>query len=692
MQEKTKRPNKIQYWGKLFLLLVVGAGIYFAFFAPRPPAEFADMAQYTGTIQVSHGNAIPQAELPADGSFALMDILTGAHFAANSSAEKADYTANIQLRFTNGAVISLACDDKAAYSRVQQGEMVGYYKLKRSVYEEIRQVIYSCFPDGVKYTDLQRWWEEYFAVACQTLMEEDFNSAREIAPVSVAAYTFQQMVADGSAQQYEVATNWGRYCVIPYRKFLAEAQKYFADGANETLKETAYYLEQDKSMVFAAPEAEQYGNREFGSCKDWQQTGGYRLAAVQRDLMGVLTAEVYDYNELGFHDAGEHTRTHYFTLLHGSDGRYRFVSKHSQIINPADVSVEGYFLNIGRIGAITPAILEKLDIHPAGELGGDMLLYYISVADPSVLTLIRVNSRTGGIVCEAQLTAEEGEGFWLVQADAARSQVKVLGDGGGWLLDERLQVKAKVSLPNGEVQPRSFDISSDGRLLCYTTSQGLYLYQAGEESPLLAAQHPGLGEDGSPVNLLYAPRFVVGDSQIVAANVDGEKVLYYTNIDLTDPAWEPEKEESLPASRTVGIYPETVLDCYMGEEYMVVLYPNRDTAEDASRYTVGSVHYFEEDVTLTFLLRNDEDAPGRIIYNDCIFYFERTSPPGAEDTAFELKILELGVNMNRISTGLRVVNAVPKVLAADGQGRVLFSFSSPSGSGMGIANQPPDAC
>ena len=113
----------------------------------------------------------------------------------------------------------------------------------------------------------------------------------------------------------------------------------------------------------------------------------------------------------------------------------------------------------------------------------------------------------------------------------------------------------------------------------------------------------------------------MGDSQIVAANVDGEKVLYYTNIDLTDPAWEPEKEESLPASRTVGIYPETVLDCYMGEEYMVVLYPNRDTAEDARRYTVGSVHYFEEDVTLTFLLRNDEDAPGRVIYNECIFYF-----------------------------------------------------------------------
>lgn len=84
----------------------------------------------------------------------------------------------------------------------------------------------------------------------------------------------------------------------------------------------------------------------------------------------MLTAEVYDYNEVGFTEGGVHTRTHYFTMVCGSDGRYRFVSKRSQIIDPAQVSVEGYFLSIGQIGEITPEIEAEFALTQAGILVG----------------------------------------------------------------------------------------------------------------------------------------------------------------------------------------------------------------------------------------------------------------------------------------------------------------------------------
>ena len=48
---------------------------------------------------------------------------------------------------------------------------------------------------------------------------------------------------------------------------------------------------------------------------DPAENGGYCLVSVRRDLIGVLTAEVYDYNEVGFTEGGVHTRTHYFTMV-----------------------------------------------------------------------------------------------------------------------------------------------------------------------------------------------------------------------------------------------------------------------------------------------------------------------------------------------------------------------------------------
>ena len=95
------------------------------------------------------------------------------------------------------------------------------------------------------------------------------------------------------------------------------------------------------------------------------------------------------------------------------------------------------------------------------------------------------------------------------------------------------------------------------------------------------------------------------------------------------------------------------------DDYLVVLYPNRDT-EELTGYIAGTVHYFESDATFSFILPDNAEAGPRLILNDRVYYFEQVSQPGEENVVFELKVLELGSAMNRISTGLKVSNAEPE--------------------------------
>ena len=103
-------------------------------------------------------------------------------------------------------------------------------------------------------------------------------------------------------------------------------------------------------------------------------------------------------------------------------------------------------------------------------------------------------------------------------------------------------------------------------------------------------------------------------------------------------------------------------------------------------FSLRTVHYFESDATFSFILPDDAEAGPRLIIHDRVYYFERVPQAGEENIVFELKVLELGSTMNRISSGLQVSNAEPRILGADTEGRVLFSFVSPSGSGMGITD------
>ena len=97
-------------------------------------------------------------------------------------------------------------------------------------------------------------------------------------------YTLYQMIADGSAEGYLTTGQKGSWYQIPYSEFLGRAQYYFADGANVSLKETRYYREEDKSMLFSTAQLPELTG-ERPAFDDPAENGGYCLVSVHRDLM-----------------------------------------------------------------------------------------------------------------------------------------------------------------------------------------------------------------------------------------------------------------------------------------------------------------------------------------------------------------------------------------------------------------------
>ncbi|MEI3580801.1 MAG: hypothetical protein V8Q30_12915 [Acutalibacteraceae bacterium] len=72
-------------------------------------------------------------------------------------------------------------------------------------------------------------------------------------------------------------------------------------------------------------------------------------------------------------EGGVHTRTHYFTMVCSSDRRYRFVSKRSQIIDPAQVWVEGCGLSMGQMGEMASGNRSGICSDPGEKCGrGDV--------------------------------------------------------------------------------------------------------------------------------------------------------------------------------------------------------------------------------------------------------------------------------------------------------------------------------
>ena len=67
--------NRIKLGMGLLLVIAVGLAVYFGFFAAKAPAEIPDLAEHTGIVTVTHGNALLDARMDETDSAKLIELL-----------------------------------------------------------------------------------------------------------------------------------------------------------------------------------------------------------------------------------------------------------------------------------------------------------------------------------------------------------------------------------------------------------------------------------------------------------------------------------------------------------------------------------------------------------------------------------------------------------------------------------------
>ena len=91
--------NRIKLGMGLLLVIAVGLAVYFGFFAAKAPAEIPDLAERTGTVTVTHGNALLDARMDEADSAKLIELLAHARFSPNEEAQIQDYSGGIRILF-----------------------------------------------------------------------------------------------------------------------------------------------------------------------------------------------------------------------------------------------------------------------------------------------------------------------------------------------------------------------------------------------------------------------------------------------------------------------------------------------------------------------------------------------------------------------------------------------------------------
>ena len=93
--------NRIKLGMGLLLVIAVGLAVYFGFFAAKAPAEIPDLAEHTGTVTVTHGNALLDARMDETDSAKLIELLAHARFSPNEEAQIQDYSGGIRILFAD---------------------------------------------------------------------------------------------------------------------------------------------------------------------------------------------------------------------------------------------------------------------------------------------------------------------------------------------------------------------------------------------------------------------------------------------------------------------------------------------------------------------------------------------------------------------------------------------------------------
>lgn len=658
----------------LLLIAAIAFGIY-TFLRPIPPAEFPQLAQFSGSLTVSHSNAIWGAQLNEHTAKHIVETLGQCRFKPFDS-QPLTFEGDISMRFTPELLMELTQVDGETYARLTTPQSTGVYSLNKPVYEEIRESIYASFPNGVQVLELQPWWEEYFALACSTVLEKDFHNPKEISASAVVRYTFYQMVADGTAKEFEVTTKDGKTLnVIPYPLFLARAREYFADGAGPSIKQTYYFDAATDSFNFPAMEDSYYGSYPYGAYDDYANNGYYALQSLTRDLTGNITAVIADYNAVDFGDPGTLTQLHYLTMVSSSTGQYRFVSCRTQLANPMNVSLEGYFNRVSEVGSYSAEMAFENGLGQLGLMGDDLLLGTTRYSRGSAyLELLAFSPTENTVVAQRTIEAESPTVFLAVRALSDGVVVKT--DHNVLLLDKGLNTVDTLELPSviTDLQPVSYGVSNDLSTLYYVDEEGLCQYQNDSRSLLLPHPQADIHAEG-PIDMLRNPVCILdGKALLLTHTGKGDRLRYsILRLDVEQPSLYRMELEA----------PYSVM-AEVQNEYMHLQSFDSSGPDERPTKTHHTVYSFRNFDYVFFNLPYDAVVPDSLIAGDSLYYFKQTQRD-TPDVIFTLWRMDLDT-LESSPLSVQISNAVPSLLGADAKGHVLFSYRSPMGSGFGITN------
>ena len=681
-QTPKKKRNLKKY---LILLLILAAAILLGYFLlrPNPPKEFPNLGEFTGSVTVSHGNAIVDAKLGEHSAAKLIDTLLQYNFRKTLDQMPQDAQADVSLVFGDTGKIKMASYNGSTIALVSttQGEAV--YTLKDSLYTDTIAIMYEAFPGGIQALDVDPWWQKYLGIAVYTLMKDDFNSPKEISVKNIIRYTYYQMVADGSAQELETTNGQNTTVNIPYDLMLARARQYFTEGASATLKQSSYYDPVSNSFILPALPAVYYNNFPYGDYTDYTQNNYYSLRSLTREPDGQVTAVFEDYNRSGFQEQGTLNKIHYLTMTPATDGAYRFLSKRSELANPTNVSVEGYFMGHATLAGFTPDDAYDNNLNEGIALGGNLLLYSVRYGkEEARLNLYLIDPSFGELITQQTITGSLQTTFWDLRAQG--DGVCIRTNLGVIYLDSTLTETQRIELPLEEIpsfDPYGYDISSDQNWMVYTDTQGVHLRDltGGVEDQLLAS-HPSPAETSSQgssdltdAELLRRPTFVQGGNQVLASHATTQAVLGYSLITLGE---EPTIERlNLPASTGAE---EQIRD----DKIVLILYPEPDSEGQSAIYTVL---YFNESQPKVFGLTYDAYSSKGVISGDMLYCFQPETPLESNPNDHYYRLWQVDLkNATQQKLSILVQNASPHILAVSPNQQVLFSYRSPSGSGFGI--------
>ena len=112
--------NRIKLGMGLLLVIAVGLAVYFGFFAAKAPAEIPDLTEHTGTVTVTHGNALLDARMDEADSAKLIELLAHARFSPNEEAQIQDYSGGIRILFADGGEITLLRGEEKVFARAPE--------------------------------------------------------------------------------------------------------------------------------------------------------------------------------------------------------------------------------------------------------------------------------------------------------------------------------------------------------------------------------------------------------------------------------------------------------------------------------------------------------------------------------------------------------------------------------------------